>query len=166
MQERTVSRVEEWDSRSFSDGYEALHSLTDGGFSGVARTRDGTWAFLLNGRVVGVFEGVIEDFEGADGTVFDAPDPSLPLLFAMQESGGEQRAKYYTNDTPISEAHAQLSDASFTGYIELSENVLSGDYYVVYYGGRSMNCAFVGNSERLLTGDEAFERADDAEQKL
>ncbi len=161
MEERTVSRVEDWDAQSFPGGYDTLRQLSDGGFSGAVRTRSGTWAFLLNGRVIGVFEGTIEDFDEEDGTVHEAPHPSLPLLFTMLELGGEQQAKYYTNDTPISEAHRQLSDASFTGFIELSENVLSGDYYVVYYGGRSMSCAFVGNAERLFTGDEAFERADD-----
>ncbi|PSP75581.1 transcriptional regulator [Halobacteriales archaeon QS_1_68_20] len=161
MEERTVSRVEDWDARSFPSGYDSLHELSDGGFSGAVRTRSGTWAFLLNGRVLGVFEGSIEDFEDEDGSIHEAPHPSLPLLFTMLERGGEQQAKYYTNDTPISEAHRQLSDASFTGFIELSENVLSGDYYVVYYGGSSMSCAFVGNAERLETGDEAFELADD-----
>ena len=161
MRERTVSRIEEWDAQSFPGGYEALRKLADSGFSGVVRTRRGTWAFFLNGRIIGVFEGTIEDFEDSEGTIHEAPHPSLSLLFAMLEKKGEQRAKYYTNDTPIAQAHKQLSDASFTGYIELSENVLSGDYYVVYYGGRSMSCAFVGNAERLLTDDEAFERADD-----
>ena len=160
MNERTVSRIEGWDSRPYTGGYASLREFADGGFTGAVRT-GGTWLFMLNGRVVGVHGGTIEDFEGAEGTAYQAPHPSLPLLFTMLEEGGEQRAKYYTNDTPISEAHQQLSDASFTGYIELSENVLSGDYYVLYYGGRSMSCAFVGNSERLEAGDEAFALADD-----
>lgn len=54
-----------------------------------------------------------------------------------------------------------LSGGGFTGYVELSENVLSGDYYVAYYGGQSLSAAFVGASEELLTGDEAFETACD-----
>ena len=160
MNERTVSRIEGWDSRPYSGGYASLREFADGGFTGALRS-GGTWLFMLNGRVVGVHEGTIEDFEDAEGVAYQAPHPSLPLLFTMLEEGGEQQAKYYTNDTPVSEAHRQLSDASFTGYIELSENVLSGDYYVLYYGGRSMSCAFVGNSERLVAGDEAFELADD-----
>ncbi|MEF8773266.1 MAG: hypothetical protein V5A23_00580 [Halobacteriales archaeon] len=161
MDQRTDSRVRDWDARPFSGGYDGLRDLADGGFSGAVVTVGDTWLFMLNGRIIGLFQGRIEDFEAGDGTVYRAPDPSLPLLFAMEESGGEQQAKYYTNDTPISQAHQQLSDANFTGFIELSENVLSGDYYVVYYGGRSMSCAFVGASERLLTGDEAFQQADD-----
>ena len=160
MQAHTVERVESWDSRPFSDGFRELHGLADREFSG-AVVADGTWLFMLNGRVIGVFEGDIGDFGDASGTVYEAPDPSLALLFSMQERGGETQAKYYTNDTPLSEADKTLADANFTGYIELSENVLSGDYYVVYYGGRSMSAAFVGTTEDLLTGDEAFERADD-----
>jgi hypothetical protein len=160
MQAHTVERVESWDSRPFSGGFRELHSLADQEFSG-AVVADGTWLFMLNGRVIGVYEGDVEDFGDASGTVYEAPHPSVALLFSMQERGGETQAKYYTNDTPLSEAADTLKNASFTGYIELSENVLSGDYYVVYYGGRSMSAAFVGASEELITGDEAFELADD-----
>ena len=160
MDSRTEARVKDWDSRPFSDGYEDLRELADAEFSGAVETGS-TTAFLLNGKVVGVVGGDVESFDGASGTIYEAPHPSLPLLFAMRERGGEERAKYYTNDTPISEADETLSSGSFTGYVELTENVLSGDYYVVYYGGRSMSCAFVGNQEKLITDDEAFDRADD-----
>ncbi len=160
MQAHTVERVESWDSRPFSGGFRELHELADREFSG-AVVADDTWLFMLNGRVIGVYEGEVEDFGDASGTVYEAPHPSVALLFSMQERGGETQAKYYTNDTPLSEAADTLENASFTGYIELSENVLSGDYYVVYYGGRSMSAAFVGASEELITGEEAFERADD-----
>jgi len=160
MQARTVERVESWASRPFTGGVRQLHELADRDFSGAVSV-GGTWLFLLNGRVIGVFGGDVEDVADADGTVYEAPHESVALLYSMQERGGETQAKYYTNDTPLSEAGETLADANFTGYVELSENVLSGDYYVVYYGGRSMSAAFVGASEELLTGDEAFERADD-----
>ena len=160
MQARIVERVESWDSRPFTGGVRELHELADADFSGAVSV-GGTWLFLLNGRVIGVFGGDVEDVADADGTTYEAPHESLALLYSMQQRGGETQAKYYTNDTPLSEASQTLSDASFTGYVELSENVLSGDYYVVYYGGRSMSAAFVGASEELITGDEAFERADD-----
>jgi len=160
MDQRTEERIEGWETKPLTGGFAELRELADGGFSGVARTGP-TTLFMLNGRAVGVVGGSIEAFERGEATVAKAPHPSLPLLFAMTERGGEQQAKYYTNDTPISEAHDQLTEAGFTGYIELSENVLSGDYYVVYQGGRSLSCAFVGNAERLKTGDEAFELADD-----
>jgi hypothetical protein len=160
MDERTENQIEGWDSKPLTGGFAELRELADGGFSGTARAGT-TTLFMLNGRVVGVFGGDIEDFDDAEATVSQAPHPSLPLLFAMKEHGGETQAKNYTKDTPISAAHDQLEDAGFTGYIELSENVLSGDYYVVFYGGRAMSCAFVGNSDRLETGDDAFHLADD-----
>lgn len=160
MDSRTQERVEQWDSRPFSGGYDGLSDLTAEGFSG-AVTAAGTWLFVLNGRIVGVFGGDLEDFEAASGTVYEAPHPSLPLLFSMKAQGGDTRANYYTNDTSLEEVDRTLQDGSFTGYVELSENVLSGDYYAVYYGGRRMAAAFIGNAERLLTGDEAFERAAD-----
>jgi hypothetical protein len=160
MDPRTQERVEEWDSRPFDGGFDGLSDLADADFSG-AVTAVGTWLFMLNGRIVGIVDGDIDDFETASGTKYQAPHPSLPLLCAMEERGGETRAKYYTNETPLREVDNTLQSGSFTGYIELSENVLSGDYYAVYYGGRRMAAAYIGNAERLLTGDEAFDRAAD-----
>src|SRR6056297_2010904 len=160
METRTVEQVEKWSTRSVADGYAGLRELSDGDFSGAVRA-GGAWLFMLNGRIIGVYEGSLDDFEDADGTAYAAPHPSLPLLFSMQERGGETQAKYYTNDTPLSEVDSTLTSGKFTGFIELSENVLSGDYYVAYYGGRSMSVAFVGASEQGVTGDDAFERAAD-----
>jgi hypothetical protein len=160
MDSQIIDAVSEWDTVTVDDGFEGLHGLAGDQFSGAVSTGM-TWAFLLNGRVIGVFEGGIDDFDGASLTAYRAPDRSLPLLFAMRATGGETRAKYYTNETPLSEADSTLSAGGFTGYVELSENVLSGDYYVVYHGGKSMSAAFVGANSRLVTGEEAFEMADD-----
>ena len=160
MHSRTIDVVTGWDTVAIPAGYEGLRKLADRGFSGAVSAAP-AWAFFLNGRIVGVFEGGIEAFEDADATAYRAGDPSLPLLFAMQERGGDTRANYYTNETPLRDVDRTLSNGGFTGYVELSENVLSGDYYVVYHGGKSMSAAFVGSSERLVTGDEAFETAAD-----
>jgi hypothetical protein len=160
MHSRTIDVVTDWETVATPAGYEGLRRLADRGFSG-AVSAGPTWAFFLNGRIVGIFEGGIEDFEDADATAYRAADPSLPLLFAMQERDGDTRANYYTNETPLRDVDQTLSNGGFTGYIELSENVLSGDYYVVYHGGKSMSAAFVGSSERLITGEEAFETAAD-----
>lgn len=160
MQTRTVERVEAWESRPFSGGAAALASLSDADFSG-AVVADDVWLFFVNGRPVGVAGGTVDDVAASAGTAYEAPDLSLPLLFAMQETDGETRAQYYTNDTPLTETDATLEDAGFTGYVELSEDVLSGDYYVAYYGGRSLPVAFVGNAPEVVTGADAFERAAD-----
>jgi hypothetical protein len=159
MSTRVVERVDGWSERSFSGGYRELRRLADGDFSGVVRA-NGAELYMTNGTVVGVRQGSIEDFEEAEGQAFAAPSAALPLLAVMQERSDEVRAKYYTEDTPISEVDRTLS-GGFSGFVELSENVLSGDYYLVYHGGRSMSVAFVGNSGRMLDGDEAFETADD-----
>jgi len=160
MDGEILDAVAEWGTRPVADGVSGLYELADGAFSGAVT--DGTaWAFVVNGRFVGVFDGSIEDFEDASLTAHTAPDMSLPLLYAMQAGGGDVRGQYYSNDTSLSEIDDTLSAGNFVGYVELSENVLSGDYYVVYYGGRALPVAFVGNNHRLLSGDEAFERADD-----
>jgi hypothetical protein len=172
--ERWVEEIEGWDGRSFSGGYAGLHDLADDSFSG-AVSAGSTWLLFVNGRVVSVGEyrgtaagdefepgepgvdGDIERFEDADGTAYEAPHPAVPLLVAMESADGESRGSYYTEDTPISEVRETLSEGGFTGYVELSENVLSGDYYTVYQAGRSMDLAFVGNARRLKTDEEALE---------
>ncbi|WP_436935198.1 DUF7527 domain-containing protein [Halovenus marina] len=158
MSTRVADRVEDWDRRSFEGGYRALQDLAEQSFSGVIRAGGGE-LYMTRGVCVGLLSGSIEDFENAEGTVYESPAESLPLLAVMQERAGEQRAQYYSEKTSISEVDSTLSDGGFTGFIELSENVLSGDYYLVYHAGTSMSVAFVGESERLLDGDEAFERA-------
>jgi len=137
-----------------------LHDLADGEFSGVVRA-GGAELFMTKGVAVGVRRGSIDSFEDASGTQYVAPTPALPLLAIMQERSEEVRAQYYTEKTALSEVDRTLGDGGFTGYIELSENVLSGDYYLVYHRGRSMSVAYVGNRKELVEGDEAFDLADD-----
>ena len=79
MNSEILNDVTAWESRPFTGGYAGLRDLADRGFTG-AVSEGAAWAFVLNGRVVGVFDGTIEDFEGADGTCYEAPDPALPLL--------------------------------------------------------------------------------------
>ncbi len=149
-----------WDAREFSGGFDGLREHVDDGFSGAITDGSG-WLFVLDGRVIGVVDAELDAFENASGTVYEAPHEALPVLFAMQEDGGEKRAQYYTNDTPLAAADRKLSEGGFTGYVELAENVLSGDYYVAYTAGESMAAAYVGNSRRLETGEAAFDLADD-----
>ena len=160
MDSEIVGSVTEWETVPTEQGYDGLHNLADTEFSGGVTTGD-TWGFMLNGRLVGIPDGSLAAFDGAALTAYEAPAPALPLLYTMQSQENEKQAEYYTNETAIADADTTLADGNFTGYIKLSENVLSGDYYIVYYGGRSMSVAFVGNNRKLLTDEEAFERAND-----
>jgi hypothetical protein len=168
MDARTVADVKSWAPRSF-DGH--LGAVADRTFSGAVRVGD-TYLFVVSGRPVGVFD-YREDPMGDEPTVtpadldavrdhgdlFEAPHPALPLLYAMQATDGETRGRYYSNDTPLPEVDRTLRDGGFTGYVGLSENVLSGDYYLVYHGGQRRAVAFVGQSNRLKTDEEAFDLA-------
>ncbi|WP_424019477.1 DUF7527 domain-containing protein [Halorientalis pallida] len=158
MTTRAVEQVDDWDSRPFSGGYRGLHDLADDDFSGIVAAGP-TRLCMTSGRVIGILDGTIEDFEDAEGTAYEAPSPALPLLSVMQERSDEVRAQYYTEETSIEEVDRTLTQGNFTGYVELSENVLSGDYYLVYHQGRSMSVAWVGASEQLLIDDEAFDQA-------
>ncbi len=160
MSTRVVDRVENWNERSFTEGYQALADLADEEFSGVVRT-NGTALFMTKGVAIGVQDGTLDDFEGAAGTIYESPSPALPVLAVMQADNEGVRDEFYSEKTSLSEVDGKLSEGGFTGYIELSENILSGDYYLVYHGGRSMSVGFVGESARLIDGDEAFETAND-----
>ncbi|MHC3378089.1 DUF7527 domain-containing protein [Haloarcula sp. H-GB5] len=160
MSTRTVERVDGWESVPFDGGFAGLQDLAGQEFSGAVITGP-TRLFMLNGTVVGVLDGTIEDFEDASGTAKRSPHEALPLLAVMQERADEVKAQYYTEDTALAEVDQTLSSGNFTGFIELSENVLSGDYYTVYHQGRSMSVAWVGNSDNLITDDEAFDTAND-----
>lgn len=160
MATRVVDRFDDWNSRSFTDGHSELSDLAAAEFSGVvvAGTAE---LYMIRGTAVGVRRGSLEDFEGASGTVYEAPTPALPLLAVMQAADADVRAEYYSEETPMGEVDRTLTDGGFTGYVELSENVLSGDYYLVYHDGKRMAVGFVGNNSRLITDTEAFETADD-----
>ncbi|AQL41713.1 hypothetical protein BV210_02825 [Halorientalis sp. IM1011] len=160
MTTRAVEQVDDWDSRPFSGGYRGLHDLADDDFSGIVAAGP-TRLCMTSGRVIGILDGTIEDFEDAEGTAYEAPSPALPLLSVMQERSDEVRAQYYTEETSIEEVDRTLTQGNFTGFVELSENVLSGDYYLVYHQGRSMSVAWVGASDNLLIDDEAFDQAND-----
>jgi hypothetical protein len=160
MSMRTAELVSEWETVSFEGGYDGLHTLADREFSGAVIAGPAR-LFMLRGTVVGILDGDLEQFEDSGGTARKAPHDALPLLAVMQARAGESRAQYYTEDTALSEVDATLSDGGFTGFVELSENVLSGDYYLVYHQGRSMTIAWTGSSQRLITDDEAFEKAND-----
>jgi archaellum component FlaC len=160
MSTRVLDRVEEWDQRQFTGGYRGLQDLADQEFSGAVRA-DRLELFMTRGVAIAVRGGDIEAFEAVSGTAHEAPSPALPLLAVMQERSDEVRDRFYTERTAISEVDETLSAGGFTGYVELSENVLSGDYYLVYHAGKSMSVGFVGQSGRLIDGQEALETAND-----
>ena len=151
-----VSHINEWSREPFNGGQAALRELAAAETSGVV-VAGGAWLFLTNGTPIGLdgTQGALE----RDGTVYHAPTPALPMLAVMQKRSNVVYEEFYTERTPLGEADRKLSSGGFTGYIELSEHVLSGDYYVVYHAGRSTSVAFVGQSGRLLTGQDAFETA-------
>jgi outer membrane murein-binding lipoprotein Lpp len=153
-----MERVDEWVNSPFEEGYGELQDLADESFSGVVRAGRAE-LYMTAGTVVDIREGTVEDFEDADGTLYEAPSPALPLLAVMQAQDADARAEYYTEDTGLGDVDSKLADGGFTGYVELSENVLSGDYFVVYHQGRSMSVAFVGPEGRVKTGEDARERA-------
>lgn len=160
--------VESWEADTFAGGYAGLDDLLAGGFSGAVQASD-TWLFAADGTALAVVADLAADphagdvaaFRAGNGTAHRAPGGSVARLAAMLATGGEVRGRYFTDDTPLATVDETLAEGGFTGYVELSENVMSGDYYVVYDEGRAEYVGYVGSTERLLTGEEARERAAD-----
>ncbi|PSQ12509.1 hypothetical protein BRC99_05265 [Halobacteriales archaeon QS_7_69_60] len=159
--------MDEWEASPFDDGLDELARLRSRGFSGAVEA--GTdWLFLSAGEPVAVVSspneapqpGDADAFEGASGRAHEAPHPTAARLAPMLALEGEVRGEYFTDDTPLSTVHETLSDGGFSGYVELSRNVLSGDYYAVYDDGAAEYVGFIGSSNRLITDGEAESKAE------
>ncbi len=162
--------IDSWECAAFD---QHLGHAVDEDFAGAIRV-DRRYVFVVGGRPLGAWEylqgedtptvrpvSIDDALVGAAGDVCRAPAMTVPLLYAMLATDGETRAQYYSQETPLAETDRALQDGGFTGYIELSENVLSGDYYLLYHGGKRTAVAFVGESRRLHTEEEALELASD-----
>lgn len=165
MDAQTVT--EEWEVSPFDGGYDGLRDLASRRFSGAVEA-GGTWLFFRDGEPLAAVDdlevdprpGDVDAFEGASGRTHEATHPGTATLAAMLALEGEVRGQYFTEDTPLSTVHDTLSGGGFTGYVELSENVLSGDYYVVYEDGAEDYLGVLGSSQRLITDDEAQSKAE------
>ena len=100
MDAQRRAEITGWDAQEFSDGFAELRRLADRELSGAVTNGTG-WLFVFEGRVVGTVGADLDAFADASGTIYQAPADVLPVLFAMQERGGEPRAQYYTNDTAL-----------------------------------------------------------------
>lgn len=158
MDSWTQERITQWDSESFDEEDGGVSRLVSSGFSG-AIDLAGTFLLVYNGTVL-THDGQAAPDLSQGGTVYRAPTPGLPLLFSMQESA-TQLERGYTEEESYASVHDRLSADNFSGYLLLSEYVMSGDYYVVYHGGEAFPIAFIGSHERLHTGDDALEKAID-----
>jgi FtsZ-binding cell division protein ZapB len=165
MQRRTVERIQDWPSRPFPDSDGGLRDLATADFCGVVHA--GAWLFMYDGRCVGVFDGTIEDFTRGNeqttnkenetrtrtGTIYTSPEPTLPVLFAMQEREPIQREHYHTDQTAVETVTRFFETRDHTGYIELCSSI--GEYYIVYDNTGVSRIAYVGSGDQLLTGDRA-----------
>lgn len=159
--------MEEWEVSPFDGGFKRLRELQSRRFSGAVEVGT-SWCFFRDGDPLAVVEdlqvdprpGTVDAFENASGQTHEATHPATASLAAMLALDGETRGQYYTEDTPLSAVHETLSDGGFTGYVELAENVLSGDYYVVYEDGDEDYLGILGSSQRLITNDEAESKAE------
>lgn len=161
----SYSVVDDWDVTRFDGGFDGLAGLESRGFSGAVEA-GGAWMFFRDGEPLAAVSDLrstptsidIDAFENAEGKRYDAPTPGAATLAAMVALDGDVRGRYFTDDTPLEAVHETLSGGGFTGYVELSENVLSGDYYFVYIDGEVEHLGFVGTAP-MISGEEAERKA-------
>lgn len=159
MQRRTVERIEDWPSRSFTGG--SLSDLLSTDFCGAVYA--GAWLLVYDGRSVGVFDGTMEDIQSTDGTIYKSPEPVLPLLFAMLECDPVRRGQYHTDEMPVENALAALEQREFTGYLDLTTD--NAAVYVVYTSQTSPARIAFTTADRqsgILTGGNADRVLNDA----
>ncbi|PSQ37106.1 hypothetical protein BRD05_01260, partial [Halobacteriales archaeon QS_9_70_65] len=160
MDARTV--VAEWETSPFDGGTDGLARLGRRGFSGAVES-NGDWLFVADGEAVAVVAGFetaptatdLDGFDPAGGRQHEASTAAAARLAPMLTLDGEVRGEYFSDDTPVATVNETLSSGGFTGYLELAENVLSGDYYVVYDDGEPSYAAYVGATGEPVTGEEA-----------
>lgn len=141
------------DGRSGSDLFPL--SPEDRPFSGLVETDDVT-VYVVDGYALDVRGGSLTDVLDERLDVYHASNPAEPYLLAVHGNGSE-RATLYTEDKSLDEAVRELEDASFTGYVELSERVVTGDYYAVFHRGSADFLGVTTESNPPLAGPDARE---------
>lgn len=117
-----------------------------------------TSALVVNGFAVRATRDLPSPGEATQvERVREAPAPVLPYLVAVH-GRGKQRLRRYTENQPIETTIDKLSGTSFTGYVELSDRVYSGDYYAAFHAGRPGFVALRSDDRPPLCGDDARER--------
>lgn len=170
MDEEVRSLADHWTDAEVPPN-ATLSKYGSGGseFSGLLRWRDPDgWgkglctAYVVSGYVVRSDAAL--PASGDPVTVVKAkraPDPALPFLIAV-DGRGERRLRQYTVHLPIERVLNALTGTPFSGYVELSENVVSGNYYAVFHAGKptcvgiraAARSPDVGKTARQLMTDE------------
>lgn len=116
------------------------------------------WLAMVDGAIRAVFDGEIDDFDDATGTVYTTPAGAPVLLRAMIERAGGERGALHTERR--SAVESALPD-DFSGYVELIGNGLDGAHYVVYDEGRVSPVVLHegGDEPAVRTDPDAFDRA-------
>lgn len=110
---------------------------------------------IVNGYAVQTSESLPKSDVSVIGAK-EAQDPSLPFLVAV-EGRSTERLRRYTRDLSLEKVVDKLTGTGFTGYVELVENVVSGDYYVTFHAGRPRYVAIHSEERPPVIGEEAKE---------
>lgn len=100
-------------------------------------------------------DDIFTDIDSIDLYIPDIKE--LVLVIGLESLGYSKLKSFYTEDTSIEEIDNKLQDSEFDGYIEISENTISGKHYSMYNNGSRSNLT-IKDSE-YITGEKSHERA-------
>lgn len=80
----------------------------------------------------------------------------LVLVIGLESLGYSKLKSFYTEDTSVEEIDSKLQDNEFNGYIEISENTISGRHYGMYSDGTRYSLT-IKDSE-YITGEKSYDR--------
>lgn len=150
MDPRTRERIERWETRPLTGGFEALAE----GVSGAVLDEEGH-LLVHEDQIVGSEGDPIRVVE--TGRFHVAPAPALVLGYAMAGAETEARRSYDAGETPPGALHDVLAADERTCYVDSAGGPEPrGEWAIVYEAGRREAAADVESGEPL-TGEAAVE---------
>lgn len=100
-----------------------------------------------------------ENIDLTPNVLKEPEEREMSLLFICKICERSLMSDIYSNDTSIEKTDKQLQKASFTGYIEVSKDTISGEHYLIYIDGER-SCLSVTKGGNIITGQESYDRAE------
>lgn len=100
-----------------------------------------------------------EDIDLSPHLLKEPENPEMSLLFICKICERSLMSDIYSNETSIEKTDKQLQDASFTGYIEVSKDTISGEHYLIYMDGKRSSLT-ITKGGNIITGQKSYDRAE------
>lgn len=97
---------------------------------------------------------ISEKLENNNCKLYIPPNDEILILLGFNILGYTTLDdELYTNNQEIKDLDDKLQKKDFTGFIEISENTISGNHYIMYYNGSRYN--LTTKNEEFIIGDKS-----------